>query len=250
VIIVARGPGAPAAPAKAAIVSVIESAPSRGGVVLGRGLLLVVAGTAVPAFAGSVTGRVQLIEKGGARASDLSDVVVYVEGAKARLPVAKASITMKGKNFIPRVTVVPVGATVEFPNQDPIFHNVFSVSGDNRFDLSLYKRPNSKTQVFQHPGVVRIYCNIHPQMSAVILVRDNPFFARATPDGTFSIDSVPPGKYLLKAWHERASELFEEITVPTDSRPCTVQFVLDASSFKAGPHKNKYGKDYSSNEKY
>ena len=88
-------------------------------------------------------------------------------------------MTMKGKAFLPRVTVVPVGSTVDFPNEDPIFHNVFSVSGENRFDLDLYKRPKSGSWTFQAPGLVRVYCNIHPQMSGVVLVRDNAYFVHA-----------------------------------------------------------------------
>ena len=104
---------------------------------------------ASPGLAGTVTGRVELIEKGGRKATDVSDVVVYIDAVKAKPKPAKASMTMKGKTFTPHVVVVPVGGTVEFPNDDPIFHNVFSVSGDNRFDLELYKRPKSGSWTFQ-----------------------------------------------------------------------------------------------------
>src|SRR4051794_19914953 len=101
-----------------------------------RSLLAValVVAAATPALAGSVTGSVTLTEKGGRKAADASDVVVYLEGAsKSKPKPASATITMKGKAFLPRVAVVPVGGTVQFPNEDPIFHNVFSVSGENRF---------------------------------------------------------------------------------------------------------------------
>jgi len=206
---------------------------------------------ASPAPAGTISGRVELTEKDGRRATDISDVVVYVEGAraKAKAPGPNPSIVMKGKSFTPRVTAVPVGGTVEFPNEDPIFHNVFSVSGENRFDLPLYKRPKSGAQTFQHPGLVRVYCNIHPQMSAVVLVRDNPYFVKAAPDGSFMIEGVPAGKYTLTAWHEKASAS-QEIAVPGQGQITAKPMSLDASGFKPMPHKNKFGKDYSTDEKY
>jgi plastocyanin len=208
-------------------------------------------GLVVPAavVAGTVKGRVELIEKGGRRATDLSDVVVYLDGAKARPRPAKATMTMKGKSFIPRVVVVGVGSTVDFPNEDPIFHNVFSVTGENRFDLDLYKRPKVGTWTFQHPGVVRVYCNIHPQMSAVVMVRDNPYFAKAAQDGTFEIADVPAGRYVVKAWNERTDEPAREVTVPAEG-DAQVSLTLDASAFKRVPHKNKFGKDYAEGEKY
>jgi plastocyanin len=203
----------------------------------------------LPARAGTVRGRVAVAEKGGKRARDLSDVVIYLEGAKARPRPAKAVMTMKGKAFLPRVLVVPTGGTVEFPNEDPIFHNVFSVSGENRFDLDLYKRPKTGSFTFQHPGVVRVYCNIHPQMSAVVLVRDNPWFAKAAADGTFAIPDVPAGRYVVKAWQERAPEVQTEVAV-RDEGEVELRLDLDASQFKRVQHKNKFGKDYSSSEKY
>ena len=204
---------------------------------------------AVSASAGTVKGRVQVVDKGGRKVSDVSDVVVYVEGVKTRPRPARATVTMKGKAFRPRVVAVAVGGTVDFPNQDPIFHNVFSVSGENRFDLDLYKRPKSGSWTFQHPGIVRVYCNIHPQMSAVVLVRDNPYFTKASADGSFLIEDVPAGKYALRAWQERAGEGSVEITV-TASDETSAELTLDASKWKRVRHKNKFGKDYSGDEKY
>ena len=205
-------------------------------------LALALLSASTPALAGTITGRVELTQKGGRTATDLSDVVVYVEGARARTKPPSApnpSIVMKGKSFSPRVTAVPVGGTVEFPNEDPILHNAFSVSGENRFDLALYKRPKSGAQTFQHPGVVRVYCNIHPQMSAVILVRDNPYFAKAAADGAFTIEGVPAGKYTLTAWHEKASAASQEmpsfdITPPVESLTAA-EFVANPGRISPGP---------------
>jgi plastocyanin len=204
---------------------------------------------ATPVFAGSIAGRVELLEKSGRKASDLSDVVVYVEGVKVKPAPGRATMAMRGKAFTPRVLALGVGGSVDFPNEDPIFHNAFSVSGENRFDLELYKRPKVGSWTFKHPGVVRVYCNIHPQMSAVVLVRDNPFFAKAARDGSFTLEGVPAGKHTLKAWHERAREASLEVSVPTEGQ-VGAQLVLDASGFRRVQHKNKLGKDYAADEKY
>jgi plastocyanin len=202
-----------------------------------------------PALAGTVTGRVGLVEKSGRAASDLSEVVVYVDGAGKPRP-AKATMVMKAKTFKPHVVVVPVGGTVEFPNEDPIFHNVFSVSGPNRFDLELYKRPKTGAWTFQQPGIVRVYCNIHPQMSAIVVVRDGPY-ALAHADGSFVLEGVPAGRVTLKAWHERAGEAAGSVEVPAEGTVAAAPLTLDASSYKRVQHKNKFGKDYStSDEKY
>ena len=220
-----------------------------GGVAARASCLLALLGLSAPVWAGTVTGRVELVEKGGRKASDLSDVVVYVEGARVKPKPATATVVMKGKAFSPHVAVVAVGGTVEFPNEDPIFHNAFSVSGDNAFDLQLYKRPKMGAFTFQHPGIVKVYCNIHPQMSAVVLVRDNPLFTKAAADGSFAIEGVPAGKYTVKAWQERAGEAAVEVTVP-DKGEAQARFALDASSYKTVPHKNKFGKDYTTDDKY
>jgi len=210
--------------------------------------LFVTLSLAASASAATVKGRIQVVDKGGKKVADVSDVVVYIDGVKAKPKPARATVTMKGKSFLPRVVVVSVGGVVDFPNQDPIFHNVFSVSGENRFDLDLYKRPKSGSWTFLHPGIVRVYCNIHPQMSAVVVVRDNPYFTKAGADGSFVIEDVPPGKYELRAWHERAGEGSVEITVAQGET--TAELTLDASTFKRVSHKNKFGKDYSTDEKY
>ena len=202
------------------------------------------------AWAGTVTGNVTLLDKGGRPAPDLSDTVVYIEGVASGMKPTRATITMKGKSFSPHVVVIGVGGTVEFPNEDPIFHNAFSVSGDNRFDMELYKRPKVGSFTFQHPGIVKVYCNIHPQMSAVVVVRDNPLFTKAAADGVFTIENVPAGKYAVKAWHERGGEAGTEVSV-TDAGTAEAHFTLDGSTYKAVPHKNKFGKDYSTtDEKY
>jgi plastocyanin len=210
---------------------------------------LVLCGLAAPALAGNVNGRVELVQKGGRRANDLSDVVVYLEGVKARPRTTRATMAMKGKAFLPRVAVVPVGSTVDFPNEDPIFHNVFSVSGENRFDLDLYKRPKSASWTFQAPGLVRVYCNIHPQMSGVVIVRDNAHFTRASADGAFTLEGVPAGRYTIKAWHERAGEVGQTVTVPGEGE-ARAELLLDASSYKRVAHKRKDGSSYGPGEKY
>jgi plastocyanin len=212
-------------------------------------MVMALCGMAAPALAGNLSGHVELVQKGGRRATDLSDVVVYLEGVKARPRATRATMAMKGKAFLPRVAVVPVGSTIEFPNQDPIFHNVFSVSGENRFDLDLYKRPKSASWTFPAPGLVRVYCNIHPQMSAVVLVRDNGYFTRAAADGAFSLEGVPPGRYTLKAWHERAGEVSQGVAIPAEG-DVRADLLLDASSYKRVGHKRKDGSDYGPGEKY
>jgi plastocyanin len=205
--------------------------------------------SAAPATAGTVAGRVELIEKGGKKAADASEVVVWIEGVKAKAQPVTAEIRMKGKAFVPHVLAVPVGSTVKFPNDDAIFHNVFSVSGDNRFDLDLYKKPKAGVWTAQHPGVVRVYCNIHPQMSAIVVVHDNPFVAMASRDGRFALEGVPEGRYRVTAWHERAEPASLDVVVAAEGQ-AAANLTLDASKFRRARHKNKHGQDYPAREKY
>jgi hypothetical protein len=155
-----------------------------------------------------------------------------------------ATVLTEGKEFRPRVTIVTVGSNVLFPNNDPFNHNVFSLSQEGAFDLGLYGRGQAKSTRFTRSGVIRVYCNVHATMAAFILVRDNPFFTQPAGDGTFSIAGVPPGKYVLHAWHERAPEITQDVAVGAEGLS-EVALQLDARGYKFVEHLNKYGQPYS-----
>jgi plastocyanin len=198
-----------------------------------------------PPPSGTVSGRVTLLKNGVARA-DASNVAVWLEGVRFRNTAdgaVRGQMESAKKTFTPRVVVVPREAGVEFPNSDPIFHNVFSVSGPNRFDLGLYRSGTSKTRRFDAPGLVRVYCNIHPQMVGFVMVVDSDVSAVTATDGTFRLANVPPGTYTLRSWHEESAESQTTVTVrPGVDSPVALR--LDVSGFRPAPHKNKYGKDY------
>ena len=210
-------------------------------------IFLVLVLTAAHARAGTVSGRVILV-KDGKELADASNAVVWIEGAKGGAPSGHANdkggeMKSAQKRFQPRVVAVPTKGTVEFPNVDPIYHNVFSVSGDNRFDLGLYRSGASKSKTFDEPGLVRVYCNIHPQMVGFVMVVDSDFTAVTGRDGTFQFDNVPAGPHTVRVWHEEGPEGKEPVTVGTGaSAPLTIR--IDVSGYKPEPHKNKYGKDY------
>jgi len=198
-----------------------------------------------------LTGTVR-VKEAGAVAQPRAGIVVWVEGVpeKARPRPGVFSMTSKKKAFEPHVVVVPVGSSVAFPNLDPIFHNVFSVSRTKRFDLGLYKSGASKDVQFDQPGLVRVYCNIHSSMIGYVMVVDGPY-ATTDADGGFRIADLPPGSYTLHVWDERAGETTRSITVGKTTAPLAIQ--LDASGYRAKPHLNKYGKRYAkgaSDERY
>ena len=207
-----------------------------------------IAGTApAAAQAGHVSGRITIQEKNNASSSDLGDAVVYLEGQGVSLAPARFEITISDKTFSPHVLVVPVGTTVAFPNHDPFDHNVFSVSDSNSFDLGLYGRGEGKARTFTSPGLVRVFCNVHPRMVALIQVMATHHYAQPGVDGMFTITGVEPGAYRLHVWHERASQEFvRDVTVgPTGVSDILV--TLNARAFRRQPHKNKFGKDYPTN---
>jgi hypothetical protein len=154
----------------------------------------------------------------------------------------------KDKKFIPHVLAIPVGATVDFPNFDPIFHNAFSLFSGMPFDVGLYPPNTTRSVLFKREGVVRVFCNIHQTMSAVIVVLKTPWFAVTRANGVFEIANVPPGEYRLRVFHERAS--VEQLTslerkVVIEDGPLQLGgIVISEAGFLATPHKNKYGKDY------
>jgi len=193
-----------------------------------------------------VAGRVTMLEKGGKPSRDLGAAVVYLEGAGAAARPVTLDIAINNKEFVPRVVVVPVGSTVRFPNHDPFDHNVFSVSEPNPFDLGQYGRGEAKGWTFAAPGLTRIFCNVHPRMVAFVEVMAGPYFAQPAADGSFVIPDVPPGRYVLHAWHERSPEATRELMV-TAAGASDVELELDARGFRWVPHKNKYGRDYPTN---
>jgi plastocyanin len=197
-----------------------------------------------PPPGGTVEGRVVLL-RAGAPVPDASNAVVWIEGAGGGARGAPAAGQMKSeqKRFTPRVVIVRPSATVQFPNADSIYHNAFSVSGANRFDLGLYRSGASREKKFEDTGLVRVYCNIHPQMVGFVMVLDSGFTAVTGPDGAFRFDGVPHGAFVLKAWHEESGETQTPVTVDGGTgAPLTIK--LDVTGFKPVPHKNKYGKDY------
>jgi plastocyanin len=125
-------------------------------------------------------------------------------------------ISQRGKMFVPHVLVVPVGTRVAFRNDDPIFHNIFSLSKPNEFDTGLYKQGATYTETFRHPGAVQLLCNIHASMFGFVFVVDTPYYAQAEATGAFTIKGVPPGEYELQVWHEAAAKpTVEHLTVGT-----------------------------------
>jgi plastocyanin len=187
---------------------------------LGLGALAVLLVRAHPASSravGVVSGEVTIMDAGlfGASArSDRSGVVVYLEKAAGGARHApKVMVRQHEKTFLPRVSAVEVGATVDFPNEDRIFHNVFSLSQAAKFDLGLYKSGASKSVTFTRPGVIDVYCNIHPEMAATIKVIDSGVFAVTGADGRFRLDDVPDGSYPLVAWQRDGDEVRTTVIV-------------------------------------
>ena len=201
-----------------------------------------------PESPGRLSGKVTITEKDGT-VSPASHAVVYIErvdkprwGSK-RAPAQAPSITMKSKAFDPHVATVLAGKSVAFPNTDPVFHNVFSLSPGNKFDLGLYKNGKSTDHVFATPGLVRVFCNIHPSMTAYVLVLQNPWWCTVGDDGAWTLTDVPPGEWKLNAWDERGGETTRTIKVAPGQR-VTANFEMDARQYKVVPHLNKFGEAY------
>ena len=195
-----------------------------------------------PALAGTLTGKVVLVQDGKPRA-DASNAVVWIEGLPRSGGDARLQMKSSSKRFEPHILAVPKNSTVEFPNADPIYHNVFSVSGGNRFDLGLYRSGASKSKKFDEAGLVRIYCNIHPQMIGFVLVVDSGYMAVTGPDGSFRFEGVPAGTHVVKAWHEDGAEVSQTVAVRSGPEP-PLTLRIDVAGTPPPPHKNKYGKDY------
>jgi plastocyanin len=182
---------------------------------------------------------------------DLSGVVVWLEplgGSPSPIATRTVQMAQKSKTFQPHVVVIPVGGSVSFPNFDPIFHNAFSNFNGQIFDVGLYKPGSSRTVVFKRQGVVRVFCNIHPQMSALIVVLNTPYFATSGKSGGFEISGVPPGDYQFHVFHERAAiETLQALArnIAVNGAPVGLPpVVISESGYLQVPHKNKFGKEY------
>ena len=201
----------------------------------------------LPAGAADFRGRVALLEKGKPSADTTlavdATVVVFTpaKAVPAPKPVVVDMVTVR-KAFQPRILVVPVGSTVRFPNQDPILHNVFSVSGRNSFDLGLLGKGAGSSAVFREAGIVRVFCNVHHGMFGYVFVVATPYWARVAADGTFLIADVPAGPGKLTVWNERSSPTTQDLTLPLTA-PSTIG--IEITMPRIPPHKNKLGKPYS-----
>jgi plastocyanin len=165
--------------------------------------------------------------------NEFDRMVVILEAEKdgPRLspkPPVTETLDQKGARFDPDLVIVPVGSTVEFPNSDPIFHNVFSLSKAQPFDLGYYPQGQRRTVKFNTPGVVQVYCHIHANMYAAIVVTASPWFQKPSPDGSFSFSDVPAGRYRLTAWHKIAGPHKVNVQVPeTGSVDVTIRVPVD-----------------------
>jgi plastocyanin len=197
---------------------------------------------------GTVRGTVSVLH--AKRDFSNADVVVSLTATGAREPVAPgpmARLLQKDKRFTPHVVAVTMGTAIEFPNRDPFFHDVFSLYHGKPFDLGLYESGSARSVRFTRPGVSYIFCNIHPDMSAVVVTLPTPYFAQSARDGTFHIDHVPPGKYKLDVWYELAAtaelaSLSREIEI-TSASTVLPAITLHASDSHSD-HLNKYGEPY------
>jgi len=201
----------------------------------------------------TVSGRVDVVKQGKKTPGDNSNVVVWLTPVGRSViskpkPTQPVRLIQKNKSFEPHVLVVPVGSIVEFPNEDPFFHNVFSLFEGKRFDLGLYESGGTRLVRFDRAGICYIFCNIHPEMSAVVLVLDTPYYAMSDRAGQVTIPAVPPGRYILHSWHEGSNDeelkgLAREITVSETGHSFGVLHVPESNVVRLA-HKNKYGRDY------
>jgi plastocyanin len=194
------------------------------------------------------------LTRNGSRVHDASKVVIWltpVGSTPAPLPLVQTGsipqLVQKDKAFHPSLLVVPAGGKVEFPNHDPFFHNVFSLFDGKRFDLGLYESGSSQFVTFDKPGISYIFCNIHAQMSAVVIALTTPYYGISNWRGDLGISHVAPGRYELHIFHPsvapevlRAAE--REVTVSSGDS-FLGNFTLTESNLELA-HKNKYGKDY------
>jgi plastocyanin len=210
----------------------------------GRGTTAVASAQAARGGTGKLEGKVRLVmppvtivpsgvypsrrvSRPGPKTSEIANVIVFIKDAPrhGELPVQHATIMQKDEAFVPRVVAITTGSTIDFPNGDPFFHNVFSLSRGASFDLGRFPRGETRSRKFTTPGLVKVYCHIHSHMTASIMVFDHPYFRIPSADGTFSIDDVPAGTYQVSAWHERIGESPTSVKIEA-GRTAKVEFAV------------------------
>lgn len=199
-----------------------------------------------PVSASELRGRVDFLTRRGQNPV-VTETLVWLEPA-ASVPAPQAGrirLTTRNKTLIPHVLAVPVGSTVEFPNEDPISHNLFSLTESHQFDLGFYRRGAGKTETFRRPGMINVYCNVHPGMSAVIHVMQTPWYTFLAQDGSFSFSGLPPGRYRIRAWNEMAGETAADLVIPKTGTLPAMTLTLDSRQYRQRQHLDKHGKPYS-----
>jgi len=211
-------------------------------------LVTLLAFSATSTLAAGVAGSVAFLTRRGQKPS-VVDSVIWLEPVKVPgIPKATPgtfTVTSRSKALLPHVVIVPVGSTVSFPNDDTITHNLFSVSKPNDFDLGFYKRGTGMTRKFDHPGIVNVYCNVHPDMSAVVHVVTTPYFTKSNLQGGWKIPGVVPGTYRLNAWNEIGGSVIADIEVTATGVAGQLHLTIDSRRHKRTQHLNKEGKPYS-----
>ena len=210
------------------------------------GIAFLLSCAALPALAqgktGSVRGKITIEKKGKAQKNH-ANVVVEIKDVDDRRPAkVKAKIRQRNKQFSPELTVVTKNSVVEFPNDDKVFHNVFSLSRAARFDLGLYKSGTSKSVKLRREGEVTVYCNIHPEMVSKIKVVDTSYYAVTSKDGSFRIDDIPPGTYPITTWLAYGRSTSGTVKV-SPGKTTTINMVVHAGK-KPKRHLRKDGTPY------
>lgn len=196
---------------------------------------------------GTVSGRVTARRDGAL--VDASDVIVYVVGFEEAAPPDVVEIRQRDKHFVPDLVAITAGQKVSFPNRDPFYHNVFSPSDLHKFDLGQYPKGETKTKRFPAVGVIDVFCNIHPEMAATILVLPNRHFIRPASDGRFRMTGLPIGRFTMYAYGRGMTEPAHIALAIQPGATATVMLEVELTSAVA-PHPNKFGEPYRDPERY
>jgi plastocyanin len=189
---------------------------------------------------GRVVGKVSITDADGKPAN--ADVIIYVVGFKEPPGTTATQVAQKDKKFVPDLIAITVGEHITFPNNDAFLHNVFSQSNARKFDLGSFRRGDAKDKDFPDPGVVDVYCNIHPEMAATILVLPNRRHTQRKPDGSYVIEGVPAGTWQVFAYARRATKPAMESVTVVAGQDATVNLALQRGT--EPDHRNKYGEKY------